>query len=88
MPPVSVTMQPRNLPAAEALELEELEELGELELDEVVLEPQAAANRAVAATAAVVISFPFTGTSSAGAACGWLPGRDAGSSAAPAGRGA
>jgi hypothetical protein len=64
MPPVSVTMQPRNLPAVDAVLEEELGALllVELELGAEVAEPHAASS-ATAPTAATVLSVAFTDTS-------------------------
>ena len=65
MPPVSVTMQPRNLPAAAAVLDEELGALLlllEPEPGAEVLEPQAASS-ATALTAAAVLRVAFTDTS-------------------------
>jgi len=64
MPPVSVTMQPRNFPAVEAVldvELGVAPEL-ELELGAEVAEPHAASS-AAALTAATVMSVALTVTS-------------------------
>jgi hypothetical protein len=61
MPPVSVTMQPRNLPAVAAWLDDDFGVL-ELELGALVADPQAASSAAVL-TAATAISVAFTGTS-------------------------
>jgi hypothetical protein len=63
MPPVSVTMQPRNFPAVDAAPVvEEVGLLLEPEFDAVVAEPHAASS-ATALTAATVMSVALTGTS-------------------------
>jgi hypothetical protein len=63
MPPVSVTMQPRNLLLAD-VPLELPDELLDGEL------PHAAASSETAPTATTALNVPLTDTSSAGATCG------------------
>src|SRR5215469_5018547 len=63
MPPVSVTMQARNLLAVFPVPDDE-------PLDGAVLDPHPAASSAMAQTAATSVNLPLTFTSCAGAACG------------------
>jgi hypothetical protein len=67
MPPVSVTMQPRNLPEAEALdvpvELDELDPFADGALD--VLLPHAASSTLAVAAAAVINAVCLTVSSTA-----------------------
>ena len=65
MPPVSVTIQPKNLALAAAPEVVLLDGL----LDDGEL-PHAAASSATALNATTALNVPLTDTSSEGAACG------------------
>jgi hypothetical protein len=63
-------MQAKNLPDADALVLDELAELLGVLVDEVPLDPHAAASKATTLRAPTVVTVPLTVTSSAGAARG------------------